>query len=202
MEMTCRARWLWEGRFVGANRWWGPGVVLAVMVSCGEPEGVRGNSMRASLPANDLDSHAPAGERTPFRSDPVVPALDESRPPLVGYHCPGGPPTQDEVQEYSSPPVVASRREFLRSLTASYRRLAGTDNPSGVVEVLFLVDTLGGVPEAHVARTSGHRSLDSAAIRGVSQITFRPAYLDDQTVCMWIALPIRLPLPATLRRED
>lgn len=116
--------------------------------------------------------------------------------PAAPYHCGGEPPRDDENTEYSSPPVVEDRREFLRVLNAAYQQLDRRKRSSGTVRVLFLVDTLGGVPEVRVIDSSGVSVLNSAAVRALSSIRFRPAYRDDQTICMWIAFPIVFPPPS------
>ena len=172
-----------------------PGLLLVLMVSCEEPDAFQRNPIESNVSAGAVLLRGATEGRNSSTPNPAGPAPGETRTPPSRYHCPGEPPTNDGVGEYSSPPVVENRREFVRVLSVAYQESVRKAAPSGIVQVLFLVDTLGAVPEVHVARSSGSAALDSAAIRGVSQVRFRPAYLDNQAICMWVAIPIRIPPP-------
>ena len=52
------------------------------------------------------------------------------------------------------------------------------------------LDEEGRVREVRVAETSGHKSLDAAALRVVDEIRFAPAINGDVTVAAWILFPL------------
>lgn len=53
----------------------------------------------------------------------------------------------------------------------------------------------GAVDSARVVRSSGHRSLDSAAVAGALKLRYRPARHGDEPVPVWGILPVRYPMP-------
>ena len=57
------------------------------------------------------------------------------------------------------------------------------------------ITTEGTVDSAMVLETSGHPSLDSAALAGARELRFRPAQLGAEPVDTWGKLPIRFPMP-------
>jgi protein TonB len=53
-----------------------------------------------------------------------------------------------------------------------------------------LVDGEGRVAELHVKNSSGHSSLDRAAVRAVKGWLFTPGLAGGQSVPMWVDVPI------------
>ncbi len=53
----------------------------------------------------------------------------------------------------------------------------------------------GFVDSVYVARSSGHGSLDSAAVAGARLLHYRPARHGDEPVAVWGYLPVRYPMP-------
>lgn len=54
----------------------------------------------------------------------------------------------------------------------------------------------GTVDSVSVHATSGHPSLDSAAVVGARKLRYRPALHGDEAVGVWAKLPVRYPMPA------
>lgn len=54
----------------------------------------------------------------------------------------------------------------------------------------------GTVDSVRVVRSSGHRSLDSAAVAGALELRYRPARYGEKPVEVWGILPVRYPMPA------
>ena len=57
----------------------------------------------------------------------------------------------------------------------------------------FFIDEEGIVQNTLVAETSGHASLDEAALRVANVFRFTPALNLDKVVPVWISLPIQFP---------
>lgn len=53
----------------------------------------------------------------------------------------------------------------------------------------------GWVDSVYIARSSGHYSLDSAAVAGARLLHYRPARHGDEAVAVWGYLPVRYPMP-------
>lgn len=55
----------------------------------------------------------------------------------------------------------------------------------------------GVVDSVRVKETSGHASLDSAAIAGARRLRYRPARHAGEAIGVWATLPVRYPMPVT-----
>lgn len=58
------------------------------------------------------------------------------------------------------------------------------------------ISARGTVDSARVVHSSGHRSLDSAAVAGALRLRYRPARHGEEPVAVWGILPVRYPMPA------
>jgi protein TonB len=61
---------------------------------------------------------------------------------------------------------------------------------TGKVRVRVLISEQGTVKDAVIAVSSGHASLDDAALKGLRRWLFRPAYKDGRAVVAWVAVPV------------
>jgi len=75
-----------------------------------------------------------------------------------------------------------------------YPLLARRRNYEGTVLLDVLVRQDGTVGSIRLTRSSGHRSLDQSAMRGVRTWTFHPGKRGGEAVEMWIKVPIRFRL--------
>lgn len=82
------------------------------------------------------------------------------------------------LQRVSRPPSL-SKPQSCRDDYPFFARIWGNE---GTTEVAFTVMADGTVSGAKVAKSSGHDSLDDAAVACVERWHFRPAIKDDQTV--------------------
>jgi protein TonB len=82
------------------------------------------------------------------------------------------------------------RAEILPAYPRSARR-AGLE---GVVKVVAMIDDSGMVTHAEVAVSSGHPTLDQAALEAVQRAFFAPAVQDGKPVACRIVVPIRFKL--------
>jgi protein TonB len=76
----------------------------------------------------------------------------------------------------------------------AYPLLARRRNYEGTVLLDVLVRQDGTVGSIRLARSSGHRSLDQSAMRGVRKWTFHPGKREGEGVDMWVKVPIRFRL--------
>lgn len=75
-----------------------------------------------------------------------------------------------------------------------YPQAARDDELEGVVLLRVLVSRDGRAAQVLVARSSGHRALDSAAVAGVRAWTFRPARRGGEEIEAWMEVPVRFQL--------
>ncbi len=122
---------------------------------------------------------------TTFRDNPVEtlpdPPRDEARASLIDE--PGFTPM-------TVPPRLTNEREVQRALEWEYPAILRDAGIGGRVLVHFFIDEEGIVRRTLVAATSGHASLDEAALRVAGVARFTPALNLDKMVPVWIQLPI------------
>ncbi len=63
------------------------------------------------------------------------------------------------------------------------------------------ISATGWVDSVHVAKSSGHEGLDSAAVAGARMLHYRPARHGDEPVSVWGYLPVRYPMPERAAEE-
>ena len=121
---------------------------------------------------------------TTFEDNPV-----EELPP---------PPDEEAVDISAAPsftpytvrPDLTNEREVQRALEREYPPILRDAGIGGTVNVHFFIDEEGMVQRTLVAQTSGHASLDEAALRVANVFRFTPALNLDKIVPVWIAIPI------------
>ncbi len=147
-----------------------------------EPEPIN----RPAVPVITIDiSEEITISPTTFRDNPVEklpePREDEARTNLIDE--PGFTPM-------TVPPRLTNEREVRRALEREYPAILRDAGIGGRVLVHFFIDEEGIVRRTLVAATSGHASLDEAALRVAGVARFTPALNLDQLVPVWIQLPI------------
>lgn len=81
------------------------------------------------------------------------------------------------------------------TLPFEYPHDAWRDRVGGQTLLYIHISREGVVDSVMVLQTSGHASLDSAALTGARELRFRPAHLGTEPVDTWGKLPIRFPMP-------
>ena len=74
----------------------------------------------------------------------------------------------------TSEPIMATSVEYVRPPVVSYPAAAKQARASGTAQIRAVVETDGRVREVSVERSSGHASLDKAALESVRGALFRP----------------------------
>ena len=109
------------------------------------------------------------------------------------------PPPDEEAADISAAPTftpftvrpdLTNEREVQRALEREYPPILRDAGIGGTVQVHFFIDEEGAVQRTLVAQTSGHASLDEAALRVANVFQFTPALNLDKVVPVWIAIPI------------
>ena len=109
------------------------------------------------------------------------------------------PPPDEEAADISAAPTftpftvrpdLINEREVQRALEREYPPILRDAGIGGTVNVHFFINEEGEVQRTLVAQTSGHASLDEAALRVANVFHFTPALNLDKVVPVWIAIPI------------
>lgn len=87
-------------------------------------------------------------------------------------------------------PSLTNEREMQRALEREYPAILRDAGIGGTVLIHFFIDEEGAVQRTLVAETSGHVSLDEAALRVAGVARFTPALNLDKVVPVWIRIPI------------
>ena len=103
-------------------------------------------------------------------------------------------------EEHPSPgnsldePTTVATPNYKKNNPPAYPLSARRRNYEGTVLLDVLVRRDGRVGSIRVAESSGHKSLDQSAIRGVRKWTFHPGKRGGEPVEMWVKVPIRFRL--------
>ena len=109
------------------------------------------------------------------------------------------PPLNDGVTDLAANPVftpmtvrpeLRNRDEVLAALMREYPSILRDAGVGGQVVVWFFISETGQVLDRRVSQSSGHQQLDDAALKVADIYRFTPALNRDQTVQVWIQLPI------------
>jgi protein TonB len=87
-------------------------------------------------------------------------------------------------------PVMQNGAEVARMLEREYPPLLRDAGVGGSVIVWIRLDDQGNVQDVQINTSSGHPSLDEAAIVVGQIIRFSPAMNRDQQVPVWVSIPI------------
>jgi len=91
-------------------------------------------------------------------------------------------------------PHVGARPDYAYNPPPDYPLALREQGIGGVVWLRVWVDGDGRPGEIRLARGSGYRLLDDAAVRAVRHWRFVPARSGDQTMASWVEFPIRFAL--------
>jgi len=91
-------------------------------------------------------------------------------------------------------PVTFATPNYKKNSPPTYPLLARRRHYEGTVLLDVLVRREGMVDSIKLARSSGHETLDRAAIRAVREWSFHPGKRGDEAVEMWVTIPIRFQL--------
>ena len=101
----------------------------------------------------------------------------------------GGLAVGDQGSAFHMPTLLNEQLPF------EYPRDAWVSRIGGETVLRIRISTAGAVDSVAVQKTSGHRSLDSAAVVGARQLRYEPARQGERPVPVWATLPVRYPMP-------
>lgn len=76
--------------------------------------------------------------------------------------------------------------QFNSCAKPEYPAAALAEARTGVVHLMFKVSDSGKVEESRIAKSSGHRDLDTAAREAISKCAFNPTLIDGKAIEDWI----------------
>lgn len=101
---------------------------------------------------------------------------------------------KEEVFSPSHTPITHALPMYRKNTPPQYPLIARRRGYEGKVLLEVLVKKDGRAGSIRLARSSGYEVLDRAAIRGVRNWLFHPAKRGDESVEMWVEIPIRFQL--------
>jgi protein TonB len=130
----------------------------------------------------------PAGEPAPSLQQ----IKEEPQPGANGLTTlpAAGPQSESGTEQ----PAIEATPLYRRNPPPDYPPLARRRGLEGTVQLDVLVNSRGGVNQVRLAETSGHDLLDRAAIAAVGNWLFQPGKRGDETIDMWVRVPIRFAL--------
>jgi len=149
----------------------------------------------------------PAPPRIVLPLRPVPPIVtaeplvdDVIRDALLRWNVPTNPglerrPTADVSREpvftpFTVAPSIRNRSEVVRAIEQAYPPLLRDAGIGGRVLVYFFIDAEGNVGSVRIHETSGHATLDAAALTVAEAYRFRPAENRGVDVPVWVSFPI------------
>ncbi|MGA2639487.1 MAG: energy transducer TonB [Spirochaetia bacterium] len=159
----------------------------AAALEASRPAAASVEQSAASFPAPSMTGSGASTASEGDGADSVAPAASSAAPAEGAV----------EAAAYGSPAAASTglipprpRAEIL----PTYPRTARRSGLEGVVKVAAMVDASGTVTSADVLATSGHASLDQAALEAVRRALFSPALQGGKPVPCRIVIPIRFRL--------
>jgi protein TonB len=142
--------------------------------------------LRAPLQAQIIQEVKPPPEAPPPPPPPVInPPPPYIPPPLIQIAPPPAPPVIAAVTSVRPPlPVPVARPAVTKAAALDpnqscaapqYPEDAEDMGQTGTSVVQFLIAANGSVEQSRVAASSGHTSLDEAAVQALGQCRFKPA---------------------------
>jgi protein TonB len=147
----------------------------------------------------------PAVAAEPVAHEQEVKTADVAEParqqdlnaPQPGAMLPAAGPAAESLStnDTEQPAVVTQAAPLYRqNPPPDYPPLARRRGQEGTVQLEVLVNSRGGVNDIRLAKSSGHELLDRAAVRAVQTWLFQPGKRGEQTIDMWVRVPIRFAL--------
>ncbi|WP_242665803.1 energy transducer TonB [Paraburkholderia ginsengiterrae] len=147
-----------------------------------------------SLPSKPLPKTA---QNHASRRQPAPPSsIETSAPPPASTHADGEPLTASAAKPPDVQPLPEQLTEpsfgaaYLRNPPPSYPGVAQQRGWQGTVLLKVHVDASGRPDHVGLASSSGHDSLDDAAIEAVTNWRFVPARRGDLATDGWVQVPI------------
>jgi TonB family protein len=103
-------------------------------------------------------------------------------------------PERDQVV-LSVPPRLLNGSAARRMVAAAHPRALRRTGVGGTAWVAALILHDGRMAATRLTASSGHLTLDSAAVGVARKLEFAPPYVGAEPTCGWFEFPIRFPAP-------
>lgn len=138
-------------------------------------------------------------ERSPAERPPVTQPAELVMQASAGDDATSPTPASSAAPERAAavapqPIHAAETPAYLSTPELEYPWSAREDEQEGLVVLRVLVSRDGLPAEIRIARSSGFRALDAAAVAGVKRWTFSPATSDQRRIDAWMDVPVRFRL--------
>ncbi len=164
-----------------------------------EPIGneIHGNNTVLPEPTSSPSSSPPAKSEAGFVMvpEPSMDATARQAGDGLGSTAPTANPVAGTDEGLATGEVLAHPL-YQSNPPPPYPRLARKLGQEGVVQLEALVSVAGRVDDLHVAASSGHESLDAAALAAVRSWRFSAGRRNGQPVAMRVRVPVRFSLRA------
>ena len=155
-----------------------------LVIACGGLVGALATGVAVSRSLSvERPAPEPAGVVEPRAAEKPVPEQPEA-------------PGREELSEtptftpWSVRPEILNRTEVVAAMQREYPPLLRDAGIGGAVQVFFFIDEEGHVVNRQIARSSGHRALDDAALRVAEVYRFSPALNRDWMVPVWVSFGV------------
>jgi protein TonB len=91
---------------------------------------------------------------------------------------------------FTQAPELVNRAEIKAFLQTRYQPIVSGRGIGGRAVLWLLIGPTGDIRKAVLLRSSGHGSLDDAALEAVDRMEFRPAINKGKRVPVWVQLPV------------
>jgi TonB family protein len=132
-------------------------------------------------------------QEEPVREEDIADAIAELPSPGVEIESEKVQVTGDPTKKGTVRRQMA-RPRYRKNPQPVYPRVAKRRGYQGMVLLEVLVGRNGSPEKVRVFRSSGHRSLDRAAVAAVKKWSFVPGREGEKRVDMWVRIPIRFQL--------
>lgn len=163
------------------------------------PQGRAGDTDSGQIRSgSDGDGNTDASNGDPARTPEAVPT-PAPEPPASGSPQESDGETARDLRELASEPTftpytvapdLSNPIEVVQALREEYPPLLRDAGIGGSILVWFLIDEEGRLRTTLIRESSGQAALDQAALRVAERMRFTPARNGDETVPVWISLPI------------
>ena len=187
-----------------------PPIVVSVAIHPVVVEPVEAAPVAKAAPARGAAAGVPHRPRVAALSPQrPAPPLTQPRPEEAAPAPPAAPSTPATREEAAQPsgaretlalamPAAAApplrMPALLDAPAPAYPSAAREDGEEGLVLLRVRVSPAGSAAEVALARSSGSRLLDAAALAAVARWTFRPARRGDEAIEAWMEVPVRFQL--------
>lgn len=144
---------------------------------------------------SEIKKPAAKSETKPVETTPpAAPPVSNQPAPVAPASAPPRASSQAQRNAAASDTPAHANADYLNNPAPNYPRMARQRHWEGRVVLRVYVTADGRCGDLSVYRSSGHETLDEAAMEAVRQWRFVPGKHGDTTVASWVNVPIEFAL--------